>query len=129
MTNKILIIDDDQEMCEEMAEILKDEGYKVSMAFDGLEGKKLLEKYDYHMLLLDVKLPDINGLDILKSVREKNLELKVLIISGDPLIKKLLKNNGPYENKEILKLADGVITKPFNIEIVIGQIRKLLNSI
>ncbi len=69
MAKKILIIDDDKELCEEMAEILKGEGYDVSTAFDGLAGKKLIEENHYNLLLLDVKLPDINGLDILKSMR------------------------------------------------------------
>jgi len=130
MTKKVLIIDDDKEMCEEMTEVLKDEGHDISVALDGLEGKKLIEENHYNILLLDVKLPKINGLEILKSVREKNMKLKVLIITGDPLIKKLLKEKKGYENKEedTLKLADAVIIKPFNIEIVLAKIKELLNA-
>lgn len=121
MIKRILIIDDDKEMCEELREILKDEGYNVSAALDGLEVKSLIEKFNYDILLLDLKLPGISGFDILKNIKEKDMKLKVIIITGNPL-KTLLK-----EEVETLKLADEIISKPFDIEVVLGKIKELLN--
>lgn len=51
--NRILIIDDDREICDEIAEILKDEGYFVDAAFDGLQGKSLMEKETQILELAD----------------------------------------------------------------------------
>lgn len=127
MGKKVLIIDDDEEMCEEMEEVLKDEGYCVSVAFEGLKGKKLVEEYDYDVLLLDLKLPGLSGLDILRNVKEKSSKIKVLILTGRPLTGKLLREQGSCEAKEkgMLRLADGVINKPFDVEMVLGKIREL----
>jgi len=128
MTKKVLIIDDDVELCEEMVEILQDQGYDTSVAFDGLKGKKLIEKYDYDVLLLDLKIPGLHGLDILRSIKERKKELKVLILTGKPLIEKFLKEEGSSENREdnALKLADAVISKPFDIETLLGKIKELI---
>lgn len=126
MTKKILIVDDDQELCEEVAEILVDEGYNVTTAFDGLRGKELIERCDYDILILDVKMPGLSGLDILESVKEKNLGVKVLILTGRPLSAKLPDNKSKEE--EVLKLADAIINKPFKINILLEEIKGLLNK-
>ncbi|MFB0526821.1 MAG: response regulator transcription factor [bacterium] len=129
MKKKILMIDDDEELCEETAEILQDEGYRVTTAFDGLIGKRLSEKYDYDLLILDVKMPGLDGLHILKSVKEQDNELKVIILTGKPLSKNLQEERS-YESKEeeILGLADGIISKPFDIEVLLGKIKELLDK-
>ena len=130
--NKILIIDDDEEMCEEIAEFLIDAGYDVSMVFNGKKGEKLIEKYDYNILLLDLKIPGLSGLDILKNIKEKNKKLKILILTGRPLLKKLLKENGDDEDNEedtLLNLADGIINKPFNAITLLNKIKELTSPI
>lgn len=129
---KILIIDDDQELCEEITEILQDEGYFVNTAFDGLEGKKLIEKYDYDILILDLKLPGINGFDIFKSVKDKHAKLKVLILTGRPLIKQWSREEtGVIEDKEedLLKLTDGFINKPFDVKAVLAKVKELIGKV
>ena len=129
MKKKILMLDDDEELCEETAEILIDEGYRVTTAFDGLTGKRLVEKYDYDILILDVKMPGLSGLDILKSIKGQNKKLKVIILTGRPLSKNLQEERS-YEDKEedILRLADGIISKPFDIEILLSKIKELLDK-
>lgn len=127
---KILIIDDDEEICEEMSGILEDEGYLVNKVFDGLKASEMLEKEDYDLLLLDLKIPGLSGLDILKSVKDKALKTKVLVVTGRPL-RELVKTrviNAVEEDKEdkILKLADGYINKPFDVEVLLDIIRELI---
>lgn len=120
MPNKILIIDDDEEMCKEMSEILSDEGYSVNMAFDGLAGQRIIETNNYDLLLLDLKMPGINGLEILKTIKAEKIKAKVIILTGSlAVINK--------EFSDILKLADGVISKPFAVEVVLAKIRELLH--
>jgi len=127
MKKKILMLDDDEELCEETAEILTDKGYRVTTAFDGLTGKRLVEKYDYDILILDVKMPGLSGLDILQSIKGQNKELKVIILTGRPLSKNLQEERS-YKDKEeaILRLADGIISKPFDIEVLLSKIKELL---
>jgi len=126
MKKKILMIDDDEELCEETAEILIDEGYHVTTAFDGLRGKRLIEKYNYDVLILDVKMPGLSGLEILQNVKEKNRELRVVILTGKPLSKELPGGRGLKDREEeILKLADAIISKPFHIELLLGKIKEL----
>ena len=106
-------------MCEELSEILEDEGYHVGVAFNGLEGMDLIEKKEWDMLLLDLKLPGLTGIEILKRIKEKNMKVKVLVLTGRPLSKNFLKNGDSEENdgqEATLRLADGVINKPYNIE-------------
>lgn len=126
MKKKILMIDDDEELCEEIAEILIDEGYRVTTAFDGLTGKRLVEKYSYDILILDIKMPGLSGLDILESIKGQNKELKVIILTGRPLSKELQERRICKDKEEkILRLADGIINKPFDIEVLLNKIKEL----
>lgn len=126
MKKKILMLDDDEELCEEIAEILIDEGYRVTTAFDGLTGKRLVEKYDYDILILDVKMPGLSGLDILESIKGQNKEVKVIILTGRPLSKELQEGRICKDKEEkILRLADGIINKPFDIEVLLNKIKEL----
>lgn len=129
MKGDILIVDDDEEFCEEMSGILRDRGYSVSVVFDGLKADKLLAKNVYRLLLLDIKIPGISGLEILKHVRNKDIASKVIVITAC-----IIEDGQPEnimvamskEDERLLKLADGIITKPFNIDAVIDMIRGLI---
>ncbi|MHB9155857.1 MAG: response regulator transcription factor, partial [Endomicrobiales bacterium] len=118
MAKKVLMIDDDEEICEEMSEILKDEGYDVSLAFNGLEGLKLIESGAFDLVLLDLKIPGMSGYDILRNVKSRGSGPKVIVISGRPFIKKYLPGedtSDKQKKEEVLKMADGFINKPFDI--------------
>jgi len=123
------MIDDDEELCEEITEILTNEGYRVTTAFDGLNGNRLIEKYDYDIVILDIKMPGLSGLDILEGIKGQNKELKVIVLTGRPLSKNLQEEQD-YDDKEesLLGLADGIIGKPFDIEVLLGKIKKLANK-
>src|SRR5579862_3824794 len=79
---KLLLIDDDEELCTELKELLEKEGFKVDIAFDGLQGLSHLQKSQYHLVVLDLKLPKLNGYEVLKSARKIVGSLKVLVLSG-----------------------------------------------
>jgi DNA-binding response OmpR family regulator len=130
MSKKILVINDDEGMCEEMAEILEDEGYCVNTSFSGYEGKNLIEKNDYDIILLDLKLPGLQGLEILKNIREKNIKSKVIVMTGKPLNTGLFKEEVYYEDQKecITELSDALITKPFDIEKLLGKIKELVEK-
>lgn len=129
MPKKILLIDDDEEICEEMSEILREEGYAVEITFDGLEGKKLMEKnsYNYDLLLLDMKLPGMGGLEILRIVKAEKRKPKVFIVTGKPLQHKKEKFFDDQE-EEIMRLADGFMNKPFDVPVMLNKVRELIGN-
>jgi DNA-binding response OmpR family regulator len=128
LNNKILIIDDDKEMCEEISEILVDEGYKIRCANTGLEGKKLYEKEKFDLILVDLKMPELTGYDIIKNVRQQQACPKIVVLTGRPLNKEsFLDRESVSRNEEqILSMADTVMNKPFDIEKLLKKIKELI---
>jgi len=126
---KILLVDDDEELCEEMAGILIEEGYAVTTAFEGLQGKTLLEKNAYDLVLLDIKMPGLNGIEVLKHAKEKKFPGKYVIITGgvaEDENSNSVKVAVSEPDQEIVKLADAIIGKPFNVVAILEKIQELL---
>jgi DNA-binding response OmpR family regulator len=131
MEKKILMIDDDEEICEEMSEILQDEGYKVTLAFNGMEGRMLVEKDEYDLVILDLKMPGLSGYDVLKAAKAKGVRSKIVVVSGRPFIRKYLPGEDTVDKdrkEDLLKQADGFINKPFDIPKVLATIQELLQQ-
>lgn len=119
MPKRILIIDDDVELAEEMAEILRDEGYSVENISDSLEAEKLIKENVHDIYLLDYKMSGFNGIELLKKIKEKESKSIVFIISGKPFIEKLLKE------ENVQDLVACVINKPFDVEMLLQKIKVL----
>ncbi len=109
MKRKILFIDDDKELSEEMVDLLSSEGYGVQAAFDGLEGVRLINKHPYDVILLDIKMPFINGLDLLKIMENTGFKGKVILMSGKPFLEKEIKKLG------LGPMISGFISKPYDV--------------
>ena len=80
---KILIIDDERNICYTLRGILEDEGHEVLSAYNARSGLALFEETEPDAVILDVKLPDGNGLDILAKIKTVVPELPVIMISGN----------------------------------------------
>lgn len=91
-TGKILIIDDEREICATIADILRDEGHKVSVAYDGQSGLRLLSREMPEVCLLDVWLPDIDGLVVLEKIRAQGSDVSVVMLSGHANIETAVKS-------------------------------------
>lgn len=132
MRKKVLVVDDDKEMCEELADILEGEGYQVTVAYDGLQGRNLLESDGYDAVLLDLKMPRLNGLEVLKWAKQGGTKAKVLILTGSPTREdveegEILPLNLEGEEEQIiLALADGFLNKPYRVEVLLEKLRKVL---
>jgi two-component system OmpR family response regulator len=124
MKKRILIIDDDKSLCEELEEILIDEGYHVDKVSDGKKALSILLDHNYELILLDLKIPEIDGYGILKFFLDKEINFKIIILSGSPIkSKKLILDK---EKESLLNKADYFINKPFDIEKLLSKINKLL---
>ncbi|PJA80746.1 MAG: response regulator, partial [Nitrospirae bacterium CG_4_9_14_3_um_filter_41_27] len=67
--DKVLVVDDERDICRMISNILKEEGYKVDKAYDGEQAIKKIKARGYNLMILDYKLPDIDGINVLKEIR------------------------------------------------------------
>ena len=103
---KVLIIEDDKQLAKEMKTGLERQGFTVDIANTGLEGEEKAIITDYDAVLLDLNLPDRDGLDILAFLRNSGRNMPVLIVSAREAVK---------ERAAGLDLgADDYIVKPFD---------------
>jgi len=79
---KILIVDDEAPVRELLADLLKKEDYETTACATGMEALTLLKKGEFDVVLLDIKLAEMSGLDLLKEIRQKYLHLPVVMITG-----------------------------------------------
>jgi DNA-binding response OmpR family regulator len=125
MKKRVLVIDDDEMSCDELTDILEGESYEVDQAFDGLEAEKLLEEHDYDVVLLDLTLPGLSGIELLRRIKAAPSGVGCIVVTGRPLDLEHLCEGAPYVNDdyEVLKLADGVMQKPVDIEGLLERVR------
>lgn len=131
IAKKILLVDDDEELCDELAGILEEEGYAVTTAFEGMQGKKLLEKNSYDLVLLDIKMPGISGLEMLKYAKDRKAPGKFVLITGGvaaDTASNTIKVAVAEQDQAIVKLADGIIGKPFDVIDILNKIQQLLGT-
>lgn len=102
----LLIVDDEREVGNFLAHLLGGKGYVVDIAYNGKEFFQLLEKKQYHLAMIDVRLPDTNGLEILKRLKKLQPACKTIIMTGFSMVQTAI---------EAIKLgANDYIEKPFD---------------
>ena len=116
----ILIIEDEKQLCQSIAEGLRMDGYEADTCFDGDEGLELCLVENYDLILLDLNLPGVDGLEILRQFRESDTSTPVLILSA----------RGQIQDKvEGLDLgANDYITKPFGTDELLARVRATLRT-
>jgi two-component system alkaline phosphatase synthesis response regulator PhoP len=115
MKEKILIIEDEEDLVKGLKLNLADEGYEVDWAADGAEGlRKALEERP-QLIILDIMLPKMNGLDICRELRQKNISIPIIMLTakGEEIDKVLGLEIG----------ADDYMTKPFSIRELLARIK------
>jgi two-component system nitrogen regulation response regulator NtrX len=80
--SSVLVIDDEKEICESIKMILEYEDYQVETTTDGIEGIEKIEAGNFDVVLLDIQMPNINGFEVLNKIKEKNLDVCVIIVSA-----------------------------------------------
>ena len=91
MENSILIIDDELEMCLSLSELLESNGYKTSYATDIKKAAELLNKENFMLVLLDIRMPDGDGVDFLRVIQSRNRNLPVIMISAYASVENIVK--------------------------------------
>ncbi|MEW6428506.1 MAG: HDOD domain-containing protein [Thermodesulfobacteriota bacterium] len=119
--HRILVIDDEHLLNDMLQETLRDAGYEVDGAYDGVEGISQLRFRKYDLILLDIRMPRKDGLEVLQFVREEFPEVKVVIITGLASKKEIADTVGMG--------AFACLKKPFMLEKVLETIRKALPAV
>tara|TARA_R110002049_G_scaffold9778_14_gene49001 strand:- start:829 stop:1518 length:690 start_codon:yes stop_codon:yes gene_type:complete len=115
--SNILIIDDDQELGEMLSEFLSDDHLSVSVRLSGEDGLQALRENKYDLAILDIMLPGMNGLDVLKEVRRNNdIPVIMLTARGDDIDRILGLEFG----------ADDYLSKPFNPRELLARIKAIM---
>lgn len=115
---KILVIEDEPEMQKGLRDNLKFEGYDVDVASDGEKGLKKILEGKHDLVLLDVMLPEMSGLDVCKNAREEGIRTPIIMLTakGEEIDKVLGLELG----------ADDYITKPFSLRELLARIKAVL---
>ena len=115
---KILIIEDEYNLADAIGTTLKYNNYLVDIASDGLKGYEEALSGVYDLIVLDVMLPNKNGFEILKDLRNENIHSKIIMLTAKSEIEDKMTgfNNG----------ADDYLTKPFHIDELLARINKEL---
>ena len=117
-TVKILLVEDSQRLLRSLGQGLKKIGYAVDAAADGEEGLALAETYEYHVIVLDLMLPGLPGLEVLRRLRARGSGAHVLILSARDRVEDRVKG---------LQLgADDYLVKPFAFEELCARIQALV---
>lgn len=115
---KILLVEDDESIARILKEALTDQHYLVELATDGQDGWELAEAFEYDLILLDLMLPRLDGIDFCKKLRQKGDRTPVLLLTGH--------DSSTNKVKGLDAGADDYIAKPFDLQELLARIRALL---
>jgi DNA-binding NtrC family response regulator len=120
MKPTILVVDDEKEICDLFDEALTQEGYEVVTATDGVEALSLGRQSRLDVALLDIKMPGMDGIEVLQKLREVKKDVEVIVLTGYGTLKTA---------KEAMRLgAYDYLTKPFDLRLVKEIIREALEG-
>jgi len=117
---KILIVEDDIKISSFLQKGLEEENYTIDCSFDGEDALYLVQNNTYDLILLDIMIPFINGVDLCKRIREKNISCPIIMLTAKSSIE-----------EKVLGLSEGAndyITKPFSFEELLARIKVQLRS-
>jgi DNA-binding response OmpR family regulator len=112
---RVLLVDDDREVAEYVRRELEEESFSVVVAHDGASGLRLAESQAFDILVLDVMMPFLDGLQVTRSLRRQNILTPILLLTG---------RDAPEEIVRGLEAgADDYLTKPFSFDVLLARIR------
>jgi len=119
-TAKILVVDDDENIRKVLAAILEDEGYIVTAVETAKKGIEKSETDFFNLALLDVRLPDMEGIELLAKLKETKPKMRKIIITGYPTLQNAV--------GAVNKGADAYVMKPFDVEKMLITIKDQLKK-
>ena len=121
---KVLVVEDEFGLQETLRNIFIMEGYETRIAVDGRNGYAVYRQFKPHLILTDVVMPEMNGIDLVRKVRKEDQKIKVIFMSGFFGIKKLKQDL----DDEILKHGYRTLSKPFKISDLLDLVQQYLDE-
>ena len=118
--DKILVVDDDDALRESIVSILESEGYVLDVAKSGFEAEIKLRNKIYNLVLLDIKLPDITGIELLAKINQFTPRTKKIVLTGFPDTETAIKS--------VNEKADAYLVKPFDPDALLDIIAENLEQ-
>jgi len=118
-SRKILIVDDNPNMSVLLSDILEIFEYVGAQAIDGEDALEKLKSDEYALVFTDLRMPKMDGIDLLKAIKNEHPNLPVVVITGYSL--------GETQNMLLTQRADGFLNKPFKVNEIKELLEKLLN--
>ena len=116
----ILLVEDEENLHEALKLNMELEGYEVTSAYDGAAALKAVEAEYFDLIIMDVMLPEMDGINVTETIRISNNDVPILILSA--------KNSSADRVLGLKKGADDYLTKPFNLEELLLRVHKLINK-
>ena len=107
-TASILVVEDEENLQDALKLNLELEGYEISTASDGAEALKKVDEEYFDLIILDIMLPEIDGISVCETIRLKNIQVPILMLSA--------RSSSADRVLGLKKGADDYLTKPFNLE-------------
>jgi len=116
----ILLVEDEENLQDALRLNFEMEGYEVTSAYDGAEAMETVNSEYFDLIILDVMLPEIDGITVCENIRLFNSEIPILILSA--------KNSSADRVTGLQKGADDYLTKPFDLTELLIRVKKLINK-
>ncbi len=116
----ILLVDDEENLHETLRLNLEMEGYEVTSAFNGTQALKAISNGYFDLIVLDVMMPEVDGITVAETIRINNLDTPILMLSA--------RNTSADKVLGLKKGADDYLTKPFNLEELLLRVEKLITK-
>ncbi|HRK62045.1 MAG TPA: response regulator [Candidatus Omnitrophota bacterium] len=121
MVKKLLVVDDEEEICDFLKSFFEDRQFEVETAHSGIQAIEKARKFGPHVILLDIQMPEMDGLKALKILKEENPKVKVIMVTAVETQEKI---------EESMRLgADNYITKPLSLEYLENDVQEKLKGL
>lgn len=118
--NRILVVDDEDALRTVLSSELEGEGYHVRTAADGQEAINILGGHEFDLILLDIKMPNVDGFEVLKFVKERHPKTKVVMLTGFADLKNAI------ESKKLG--AEDFVSKPYDLVDLLTTVERVLTT-
>lgn len=115
---RILVVDDDEKLCSVIKRGLEEEAYAVDCVYNGNDGEYYAETSPYDLIILDIMMPEKNGMDVCRSLRSKKMTAPILMLTAKDTVEDKVKGLDTG--------ADDYLVKPFAFEELLARVRALL---
>ena len=104
---RVLVVDDEPRICRLILDVLVQEGYMVDVSFSGADALQMIRKYNYHLLITDLEMPGIDGLELIQKVKKRDPDIRAIMITGNAI--------DDVATWSLRYGIDNTMQKPFNI--------------